>query len=429
MIFHIDANSFYASCERLFRPDLDGKPIAVLSNNDGVTIALNQECKNLGFKRGDIYFKMKDLYKSKKVNVFSSNYTLYADVSFRLNMIYESYSSQVEFYSIDESFLYFPDWENEDFTKLGFEIRRAVWQNTHIPVSVGIAPTKTLAKMCNKLAKDRGGVCNWLEVDKDKELEKYKVGEIWGIGYSKTDFLFSRGIKNALQLKNYPLHSAKKDLSIVGFKTVRELNEIPSLEVSPAENRQNISTSRSFAHKVTDLPQLETALAEYTQLAVSRMRNEKSACQYINVTIMTARAYCKEDKEKEFFNGVTAKLPRYTSFLPEILGTGIKLLHHLYRVGYDYRKIMVTLLDLQPDKFVQTELFEPDLLDQKKKKESIMQVYDFINSKYGRGVLHTGVRNNTTDLTESGANADWITNRKYLSPEYTTNFLELPTVM
>src|SRR5574344_1932300 len=155
MIFHVDANSCYASCERLFRPDFDEKPIAVLSNNDGVTIALNQECKNLGFKRGDIYFKMKDLYKSKKVNVFSSNYTLYADVSFRLNMIYESYSSQVELYSIDESFLYFPDWENEDFTKLGFEIRSAVWQNTHIPVSVGIAPTKTLAKMCNKLAKDR----------------------------------------------------------------------------------------------------------------------------------------------------------------------------------------------------------------------------------------------------------------------------------
>ena len=200
MILHIDANSFYASCERLFRPDLDNKPIAVLSNNDGMTIALNQECKNLGFSRGDVFAKEKYRYQRNNVFVFSSNYTLYADISKRINMIYEYYCPEVEFYSIDESFLNFPDWKNMDFVNLAFEIKNCVWQSVHIPVSVGIAPTKTLAKFCNSLAKKRNGVCSWFSINQEEELKNFKAYDIWGIGRAKAALLERKGIFSAYDL-------------------------------------------------------------------------------------------------------------------------------------------------------------------------------------------------------------------------------------
>ena len=182
MILHVDANGFYAACERLFRPDLKNKPIAVLSNNDGVTIALNQECKDLGFKRGDTYFKIRHLYEAKGVSVFSSNYTLYADISRRLNLLYAEYSENLEFYSIDESFLYLPDCLNLDYTLLAKNLRHEVLRQIHMPVSIGIAPTKTLAKMCNKLAKNNGGVFSWLECNQEETLKNYSVEDVWEIG-------------------------------------------------------------------------------------------------------------------------------------------------------------------------------------------------------------------------------------------------------
>ena len=210
MIFHIDGNSFYAACERVFRPDLAHSPIAVLTNNDGIIIALNAECKALGFKRGDVFYENKHKLEKSGVVVFSSNYTLYADMSARMNLIYNRFAPDVEMYSIDESFLFFPDWNNTDYSELGHELKTTVTRDTGIPVSIGIAPNKTLAKMCNKLAKKRGGVCYWNQVNHDEELEKYPVEDIWGIGWSKAAFLKKQGITTALALKQYPLDKAKK---------------------------------------------------------------------------------------------------------------------------------------------------------------------------------------------------------------------------
>lgn len=429
MIMHIDANSFYASCECIFRPDLDGKPIAVLSNNDGVTIALNKECKILGFHRGDTYFKMKEKYQKNNVEVFSSNYTLYADISMRLNMIYSEFCPNVELYSIDESFLLFPDWTNVDFEELGYEIKRTVYQNVHMPVSVGIAPTKTLAKICNKLAKKRNGVCYWKNLNKDEELRKYSVSDIWGIGYSKAKFLYRYGIRTALDLREYPLDKAKKNLTITGMKTVQELNEIQSIDVVDSDTKKNITSSKSFASGVTELLELETALAEFCQLAVSRMRQEGSACTVISIYLMTARSFCPETKANEYFNGISAKLPQSTSFLPDILGTAIMLLKKIYVKGYKYRKIMVNLLGLEKDVEVQLNLFESDLSYQREKKKSIMKAFDDINDRFGRGMLHMGIRNQVCDITKTGENAKWITNRGRLSPEYTTKLSDLPEVL
>ncbi|HAH61443.1 MAG TPA: hypothetical protein DCL73_05030, partial [Treponema sp.] len=226
MIMHVDANSFYASCERIFRPDLADSPIAVLSNNDGITIALDSICSSLGFRRGDAYFREKYAYKAKNVAVFSSNYTLYADISMRLNLLYSWYAPETEPYSIDESFLFYPDWRNISFTALAQELRTETLRQIHIPVSVGIAPTKTLAKMCNKLAKKYGGVCSWQEIDGEAALAQYPASDVWGIGHSKAGILARFGIHTAYDLANFPLDKAKKHLSITGFRTVQELNGI-----------------------------------------------------------------------------------------------------------------------------------------------------------------------------------------------------------
>lgn len=448
MIFHIDANSFYASCERLFRPDLYGRPIAVLSNNDGITIALNQECKNLGFKRGDTFFKMRAQYEAAGVAMFSSNYTLYADISRRLNLLYAQYAQSLEQYSIDESFLFFSDWKNNccdstcsaqsghgvssgvfDYYSLACEIRNETLRQIHMPVSIGIAPTKTLAKMCNKLAKHSGGVCDWNTVDHEKILSAYPVSEVWGIGASKASSLSLHGVRTALDLARFPLDKAKKELTIAGFNTVRELNGIPCIEHHSVERRQNITTSRSFAHGVTSFAELETAVAEYTQLAVERLRREHSVCGIISVCIMTARAFCPQDKEKEYFNSDLHPFENATDSLPELTSAAVGLLHSLYRREFEYRKVMVNLLALESGSLRQGSLFDTNNSVYRIKSGALMSVCDSINEKYGRGCLHVAVRNNARDICGDGTKSNWIMDRKLLSPEYTTRVSDLPEVV
>ena len=429
MILHVDANGFYAACERLFRPDLNKKPIAVLSNNDGVTIALNQECKDLGFKRGDIYFKEKETYAQKEVEVFSSNYTLYADICRRLNLLYEEYAEKVEMYSIDESFLYVPDCTNIDYTELGRTIRSEVKRQIHMPVSVGVAPTKTLAKMCNKLAKNTGGVFDWNNCNKEETLRNYKVEDVWGIGHSKAFELHRLNVKSAYDLSIFPLDKAKKLLSITGVRTVQELNGIQALDSQDSRDRQNITSSKSFAHGVTEYTELETALSEYTQLAVTRMRSENSECKIICIYLMTARAFCENDKDNEYFNAASYILDEATSYLPEIIRVSDLLLKSIYRYGYKYRKIMVNLLGLEQKGQKQLSLFDYNDEKSLKKKESLMEVCDTLNEKYGRGCLHTGTRNLAKPITAEGKKASWIMERKMLSPEYTTNISSIPEVL
>lgn len=418
MIFHVDANSFYAACERLFRPDLIKSPIAVLSNNDGIIIALNQECKDAGFRRGDVFFRKKDELERKGVAVFSSNYTLYADISMRLTLLYHRIAPEVEVYSIDESFLFFPDWNNLEPVEIGKRLRALAQEEVGIAVSVGIAPSKTLAKLCNKLAKKRGGVCYWEELDKDTELKNYAVGDIWGIGYSKTQRLATYGIMTAYDLKRYPLHLAKKHLTINGMRTVQELNEIPAIDRIERDTRQNICSSKSFANPVDDITELKIALADYAQEATRRMREERSACRYVSVYLMTNPF---SDVGEQYFNGESAELPTASSYLPDILGTAIILLERIYRKGYRYRKIMVTLLGLTRDNTAQPDFFDDH--SDKKRQDALMKAFDAINARYGRGAIHLGVRDGKTE------SADWKMKRDYLSPEYTTNIDEIPVVV
>jgi DNA polymerase V len=415
----VDGDSFYASCERLFRPDLRDRPIAVLTNNDGLIIALDRRCKELGFKRGDIYYQIKGQLEAAHVAVFSSNYTLYADISARINTIYNRYAPEVEFYSIDESFLFFPDWNNGDYTAIGHAIRKAVKTEIGVPVCAGIAPNKTLAKLCNKLAKNQGGVCEWSGLDQEKMLALFPVGDIWGIGRHKAKFLIAHGIKTALDLKNYPLDAAKKNLSLTGFKIVQELNGKRAIDRIEHEARQSISVSRSFSGAVYEEHYLIGALAEYTQEAVKRLREDGLICKYIAVFVMTN----PHSGDKQYFNNATAELSKPTSYFPHILSCAQSLLKKIFREGYRYRKVMIALNGLVKSADKEPDLFDDNDLDEK--HERLMRVFDSINTKYGRGTLRmesSALHDNTTD----DEFAPWQMKRAFLSPAYTTKFSDIP---
>ncbi len=232
MILHADGNSFYASCEQIYRPDLRNKPVAVLSNNDGVIIALNKEAKACGVRRGDPFFKVRDICKIKGITIFSSNYTLYADISRRITSIYMEYAPSIEEYSIDESFLFFDkcNFSLQDWYDIGFELKQRIMKEVGMPICVGAAPTKTLAKLYNKNAKHHNGVFVYEQSKVDSLLENTDVGDIWGIGHARALQLKMHGIKNALMLKNMPLNDAKKLMTIQGFATVRELNGVSCID-------------------------------------------------------------------------------------------------------------------------------------------------------------------------------------------------------
>ncbi|MCL1928129.1 MAG: Y-family DNA polymerase [Treponema sp.] len=430
MIFHIDGNSFYAACERVFRPDLVHSPIAVLTNNDGIIIALNAECKALGFKRGDVFFEVKEKLEKSGVSVFSSNYTLYADMSARMNLIYNRFAPDVEVYSIDESFLFFPDWNNTDYSELGHEVKTAVTRETGIPVSIGIAPNKVLAKMCNKLAKRQGGsaagegVYDWARVDQDEELGKYPVDDIWGIGWSKAAFLKKQGVTTALALKHYPLEKAKKHMTITGMRIVQELNGIKAIDRIEEAPRQVVMVSKSFHKPVYELNNIIAALAEYTQEAVKRIRAENLSCRFVSVYLMT-NAYAQGE---QYFNQCSAELPYLSAYLPEIQAAANELLKRIFRPNYKYRKVMVGLTGLEFDKNSQLDLFNIGL-NRKIIKEPLMQAFDAINDRYGSGTIKLGCALSKMNKEQRANNNEaWRMKRGCLSPKYTTNIREIPRV-
>ena len=280
MILHADGNSFYASCEQIFRPDLRGKPVAVLSNNDGIIIAANKEAKALGIKRGEPYFKVRASCEQKGITVFSSNYTLYADISRRITAIYMEYAPDIEEYSIDESFLFFNNcnFSVEDWYKIGYELKQRIYKEVGMPICVGAAPTKTLAKLYNKKAKEHGGVFVYEEAQIDKLLAEVDCGTIWGIGPARAKTLFRNGIKTALQLKQLPLDKAKKLLTIQGYATVRELNGISCIDKITRQKKDMITSSKQFSKKIYDIKTLECAIVQYAELAVERLRAQNSEC-------------------------------------------------------------------------------------------------------------------------------------------------------
>ncbi len=415
---HCDGNSFYASCEQIYRPDLRGKPVAVLSNNDGIIIALNKEAKACGIKRGDPFFKVRDICEWKGVTIFSSNYTLYADISRRITSIYMEYAPDIEEYSIDESFLFFDkcNWSIKDYEEIGHDLKHRIAKEVGIPICVGAAPTKTLAKLYNKKAKEHGGVFVYNPAEVDALLETTDCGTIWGIGPARAQKLLLHGIKNALMLKHMPLCDAKRLLTIQGFATVQELNGIRSVEKVTREKKDVITSSRQFSKKVSDIATLECALVQYTELAVERLRQQKSECQTVQVTISTCNYY-SDDTDSQYSNGVIVQLPRLTSYTPDIVNAARLALPCIFREGYGYKVIMVTLLNIMPAQYQGWLWIDPK---EDIKKRKLMDAVDEITATYGRQSI---------TLAKSWTVNGWQMKREFLSPNFTTDIQMVPGVI
>lgn len=417
MILHADGNSFYASCEQIYRPDLRGKPVAVLSNNDGVVIALNKEAKLCGIKRGDPYFKVKYICDAKNIAVFSSNYTLYADISRRITSIYMEYAPDIEEYSIDESFLFFDkcNFSTNDWYEIGKELKHRIYKEVGMPICIGAAPTKTLAKLYNKKAKEHGGVYVYEAEKVDELLGKTDCGTIWGIGPARARQLELFGIINALQLKQMNLADAKKLMTIQGFSTVRELNGISCIDKIIRTQKEVITSSRQFSKRIYDMQTLECAIVQYTELAVERLRMQNCECGEVAIFISTCNYYADKPDE-QYSNGAIASLARMTSYTPDIVNAARMVLPQIFRSGYGYKSVMITLMKIYPAAY-QGELW----IDPKEdiEKRNFMKSVDEISKKFGRGKI---------TLAKGFEKVGWEMKRDFLSPCWTTRFSDFPKV-
>jgi DNA polymerase V len=413
----VDCNNFYASCERVFQPKLAGQPIVVLSNNDGCVVARSNEAKALGIAMGVPEFQIRPLLRAHRVQVFSSNYTLYGDLSQRVMETLEQFSPDLEIYSIDEAFVSLTGFERRNLTDYGRAIRKTVKQWTGIPVSVGIAETKTLAKIANRIAKrtpDTDGVFDLLACpDRDALLGRVAVVDVWGIGPSYSRLLTQQGITTALQLRQADDHWIRTHMGVVGMRLVAELRgrSCLDLEVCPAP-KQGITCSRTFGRSVCTLAEMEEAVSSYVTRAAEKLRREGLAATVLTVFVMT-NAFTEEP---QYRNSVTCTLPVGTDTTSALIRAALRGLRTIYRGGYRYKKAGVMVTALVPASQVQ-----PDLFDQQDRPKSkrLMAALDAVNDRWGAGTLQ---------YASSGLTKTWQTQCHHRSPAYTTNWDELPVV-
>lgn len=422
----LDCNSFYASCEKVFRPDLAQRPVLVLSNNDGCVVAMSREARNLGIPRGIPLFKVRNLIADKNIEVFSSNYALYADLSRRVMDLIGSRVPVMEVYSIDEAFLVL---DHLPVSALPFcrEIREDIRKGIGIPTSVGIAPTKVLAKIAGGIAKLRPDGVFALgavdipedaagfgyEKDIDLVLAETPVEKVWGVASGLAERLKTRGIHSALDLKNVDDAWAQERITLTGLRIVWELRGIPSIALEEnAVPKKGIMCSRSFGRPVTELDELLEAAGEYTARAAAKLRAQNSACRLVDVWVTTNR-FRKEDRQ--YSAGTVVSLDEANDYLPDLVAAARKGVKALYKAGYKYKKVAVFLSGLEDSGGRQTDLFRiPD-----PRKAGIMAAADRMKTRYGSRAL---------GCTGTKGAPDWQMRREKLSPGYTTRWDQLPGV-
>ncbi|MDU9402919.1 Y-family DNA polymerase [Pseudomonas sp. zfem004] len=413
----IDCNSFYASCERVFRPDLARTPIVVLSNNDGCVIARSAEAKAYA-RMGEPYFQIRDKLRRHGVLAFSSNYALYGDMSERVMSLIESMVPAAQVYSIDECFADFTGIPG-NLTQFGRDIRARVLRCTGIPVGVGIARTKTLAKLANHMAKrlqaQTGGVVDICEPFKrDWVLRNTGVEEVWGIGKRMTAHLAELGIRKAMDLAQADPRLLREKFSVVVEKTARELTGTPCLALEETDPpKQEICCSRMFGKRLTELAPIKQAVATYTGRAAEKLRAQGSLCKRMRVSIRTGLF---NPDERHHVQGVLVELPYPTDDTLLLTRMATEAVARIYQAGYRYSKAEVLLLDLR-----QPGEFSDDLFAQGQPLASgrLMSVLDEVNGRYGRGTLRTG---------SVPAMPEWGMRRAMMSPSYTTRIEQLWTV-
>jgi DNA polymerase V len=413
----VDCNNFYVSCERLFRPELRGRPVVVLSNNDGCVIARSNEAKALGIAMGTPYFKVKELVDRQGVEVFSSNYALYGDLSLRVMTIIQEMEGQVEVYSIDEAFISLPATGAFDAVTQAARLKERIGRCVGISVSIGIGPTKTLAKIANRVAKKEAchhGVFLLPSGDQgDEVLAAIAVGDVWGIGHRSSEKLARHGITTAWQLKNSDLKWARRQLTVTGARTVLELGGTSciALDQAPAAAK-SILSSRSFKKPVTDRRELNEAMATYTALAAAKLRHRRSCAGAVQVFIATNRF---DTRGPAHADSRMLTLPAATSHTPTLIAVALKGLAALHREGCAYQKAGVMLTDLRPAGQRQLDLFAAAAPG----PAPLMTALDAINARWGR---------NTLQYAAEGLQKPWAMRQDFKSPAYTGTWQELPLV-
>ncbi|MCF8298571.1 MAG: Y-family DNA polymerase [Saprospiraceae bacterium] len=410
----VDCNNFYASCERVFNPKLDGKAVVVLSNNDGVIISRSDEAKALGIKMGTPVFDIVEKLKKNNVHVFSSNYTLYGDLSQRVMSVLASLSPEIEIYSIDEAFLDLRGITNINLNDFGANIKKTIDKWIGIPVTVGISTTKTLAKLANHYAKkhfNEVGVFDMCSQESITEvLKNTLVEEIWGIGEMHTKFLNNNNIQTANDLCNADEKWIKKHMSVMGERTVLELRgkACYSLEEMPSA-KKGILTSRSYGKALEKYEDIEEATTTFVAALARKLRKQNSCATAITVFLMTN----KFASGPRYVNGKSIQLPTPTNNTAELIHYAVLALKSLYRKGYKYKKSGIIATDLIPADHVQTSLW--DATDRGKNKK-LMDVVDKINSELGRNKIKFAIQ---------GTNNNWKMRQEQLSPCYTTKWDDL----
>ncbi|BDC34875.1 umuC protein [Candidatus Dependentiae bacterium Noda2021] len=415
IFFLVDCNNFFVSCERVFNPKLRNRPVVILSSNDGCVISRSQEAKALEIPMGAPYFEYEKLFKKHNVAVHSSNFALYADMSARVMSVLGTYTPHLEVYSVDEAFLVVPLADRENILEYAQQMRYRIYQTTGIPVSIGIGPTKTLAKLANSIAKKGSFVYQLIANDHlPKILATLSANEVWGIGRRYTKFLQSQGIQTALDLKNLDHQWARKQLTISGLKTVLELNGISCLDVNDDDEvKKTITVSRMFGKKITDKNELHQAITEYTTSALQKLRQQGSLATRITVFAM-ASAY--HDSTKLFYNQSTT-LPCATAYTPDFITAAKQCIDRLYKQTLLYKKVGVTISEFVPLEFRQLSMYDAQVYDAK--KEHLMSAVDSINSKWGK---------KTVFYAAAGINQQWWAKSLKRTPCYTTSWQELPKV-
>ena len=411
----VDCNSFYVSCERVFDRSLQGKPVVVLSNNDGCVVSRSPEAKALGVKGGMPFFKCRDQILGAGGRALSSNYTLYGNMSQRVMDTLSAFSPSMEVYSIDEAFLSLSGMERFDLGACGRQIRDRVGKWTGIPVSVGIAPTKTLAKAANHFAKkheELNGVCCADDAVLDEILEFTEVEEVWGVGYRRGKMLRHHGIANARQLRDADDNWVLAKMTVVGLRTVWELRGTPTLALDEDPvPRKDIISSRSFGTPVTSRDQLEEALASYVARAAEKLRSQGSLACVVGVSLATSRF----GPGPQYSNGASCSFQPPTDSTPKLTDIARGCLRRIYRPGYRFRKTGVTLSGLCPAG--DRPLYLLSRPAQEAGHSALMETVDALNKRFERRAVTFGAE---------GLQQPWRTNRAYLSPRYTTRWDELP---
>lgn len=415
-----DVNSFYASCETVFRPDLRGRPVVVLSNNDGCVISRSAEAKPF-VKMGEPYFKQKDIFRHHGVVCFSSNYELYADMSNRVMTTLEEMSPRCEKYSIDEVFCDLTGVHNcRVLTEFGHELRATVRQRTHLTVGVGIAQTKTLAKLANHAAKrwqqQTGGVVDLSNAERQRKLmAALPVEEVWGVGRRIAKRLETMGIRTVLQLADTDIRFIRKHFNVVLERTVRELRGEPCLELEEfAPVKQEIICSRSFGHRITEYEEMRQAICSYASRAAEKLRQEHQYCRFISVFVKTSPF---APDERYYANNASVTLLTPTQDSRDIIAAATRCLDAIWQSGCRYQKAGVMLGDFYSQGVAQLNLFDENA--PRKNSQKLMEVLDRLNAEDGRGTLY---------FAGQGIQQPWQMKREMLSPRYTTRYSDLPTV-